>query len=199
MERSPGRVHPRGAKVRAAVLAATLAELAATGYAALTIEAVAQRADVHKTTVYRRWPDREALVIDALTDHVATERPIPDTGTIEGDLRELARSLARLLAKPDDRAVMSVLFSDAARLPEIAQIKRQFYVDRIQRGAPVVARAVERGELPAQVDPEELLKTLIAPLHLRLLATEEPVDEDAADRAVEVTLAAARAGALNRR
>ena len=61
-------VHPRGATVRANVLAATLAELAEAGYAALTVEAVADRAGVHKTTVYRRWRDREALVIDALTD-----------------------------------------------------------------------------------------------------------------------------------
>jgi AcrR family transcriptional regulator len=192
-------VHPRGATVRANVLAATLAELAEAGYAALTVEAVADRAGVHKTTVYRRWRDREALVIDALTDHVATERPIPDTGDIETDLLDLIRSLVRLVNNPADRAGMAVLFSDAARVPEIAQIKRQFYADRFQRAAPVIARAVERGQLPAGIDADELLQTLIAPLHLKLLVTEEAIDQATADRAVAVTLAAARAGALNKR
>jgi AcrR family transcriptional regulator len=191
-------VHPRGATVRANVLAATLAELTDTGYAALTVEAVAERAGVHKTTVYRRWRDRETLVIDALTDHVATERPIPDTGSIETDLLDLVRSLVRLVNDPEQRAAMTVLFSDAARVPEIAQIKRRFYADRFQRAAPAIARAVERGELPAGIDPDELLQTLIAPLHLKLLVTEEPIDETTADRAVAVTLAAARAGALNK-
>lgn len=191
-------VHPRGAAVRANVLAATLAELGDVGYAALSVEAVAERAGVHKTTVYRRWPDRETLVIDALTDHVAAERPIPDTGDIEMDLLDLIRSLVRLVNDPAERARMTVLFSDAARLPEIAQIKRRFYADRLGRAEPVIARAVERGQLPADVDPDELLKTLIAPLHLKLLVTEEPIDDSTADRAVAVTLAAARAGALSR-
>ena len=63
-----GRARPagRGPKVRAAVLAATLAELTETGYAALTVDNVARRAEVHKTTVYRRWKDREGLVADAV-------------------------------------------------------------------------------------------------------------------------------------
>jgi AcrR family transcriptional regulator len=192
-------VHPRGATVRANVLAATLAELADVGYAELAMEAVADRAGVHKTTVYRRWRDRETLVIDALTEHVAAERPIPDTGGIETDLLDLISSLVRLVNNPAERAGMTVLFSDAARVPDIAQIKRRFYADRFGRAAPVIARAVERGELPADIDPDELLKTLIAPLHLRLLVTEEPIDETTAERAVAVTLAAARAGALNKR
>src|SRR6266496_6224804 len=82
----------RGPKVRAAVLAATLAELAGTGYAALTVENVARRAGVHKTTIYRRWKDRESLVTDAMTELAATQVPFPDTGDIDTDLRRLARS-----------------------------------------------------------------------------------------------------------
>src|SRR5580693_3020763 len=101
----------RGPKVRRAVLAATLAELSETGYAALTVEAVARRAGVHKTTVYRRWPEREALVIDALTDHVAAEVPVPDTGSIDTDLRELARSRVRAMLTPDEQSWMMAVFT----------------------------------------------------------------------------------------
>src|SRR5437879_1266577 len=70
--RPPGR----GPKVRAAVLAATLDELEETGYAGLTIDSIARRAGVHKTTVYRRWPDRESLVADVVGEHIAMDFPI---------------------------------------------------------------------------------------------------------------------------
>ncbi|EIV94611.1 TetR/AcrR family transcriptional regulator [Frankia sp. QA3] len=183
--------------MRAAVLAAAMAELAEVGYSALTMDGVAQRAGVHKTTVYRRWPDRDALLVDALTDHAATQTPIPDTGTLESDLRELARSIvALLISSPADRAWIAAMSSDAARLPEMAAVKRRFYADRFRRAEPVVDRAVARGELPADVDPPELLKTLIAPIYLRFLVTGEPVDDAVAEHAARVTVAAARAGVL---
>ena len=91
---SAARVQPpgRGPKVRAAVLAATLAELADTGYAALTIENIARRAGVHKTTIYRRWTDRESLVADVLGERIALGFPIPDTGSVQDDLRQLAQA-----------------------------------------------------------------------------------------------------------
>jgi AcrR family transcriptional regulator len=182
--------------VRAAVLAATLAELAERGSAALTVDGVARRAGVHKTTVYRRWKDRESLVVDALTDHIAVEVPVPDTGTVEADLRELARAIVRWLTSPGGQAVLAAVLSDTLRAPEIDEVKRRFFEDRFGRAEPVVTRAIARGELPPGTDPVELVKALIAPIYLRLLITAEPVDERTADRAAQVTLAAARAGAL---
>jgi AcrR family transcriptional regulator len=191
----PGR--RRGPKVRAAVLAATLAELAEQGYANLTVDNVARRAGVHKTTVYRRWKDRERLVADALTDHVAAAMPIPDTGSIDADLRQWARSLVRWLTSPTGRAVVATAMSDATRAPDIANVKRRFFDDRFRRALPVVTRAITRGELPAHVDPAELIKTLVAPIYLRLLITAEPIDQTTADHAARIALAAARAGALS--
>jgi AcrR family transcriptional regulator len=197
----PDQPHPvgRGPKVRRAVFAATIAELGEAGYAALTIEAVARRAGVHKTTVYRRWPDREALVLDALTGHAADEVPLPDTGSIETDLRELARSRVRAMLAPDEQPwMMAVFASDAARLPDITRIRRRYAEDRFWRASPVIARAIERGELPADTDPGQVLRTLIAPILLRLLITAEPVDEATADQAAQIALTAAKAGLLNR-
>lgn len=191
----------RGPKVRAAVLAATLAELAEQGYATLTVEAVARRAGVHKTTVYRRWKDPERLVVDALTDHVAAAMPVPDTGSVDADLRQWARSLVEWLTSPTGRAVLAVGMSevsDAARAPEIASIKRRFFDDRFRRALPIATRAIARGELPAHVDPAELIKTLAAPIYLRLLITAEPISQTTADHSARIALAAARAGALSR-
>ncbi|MEU8109757.1 TetR/AcrR family transcriptional regulator [Nonomuraea muscovyensis] len=186
----------RGAKVRAAVHAATLAELVDNGYAALTVEAVAARAGVHKTTVYRRWKDRESLVVDALAGQAAADVPVPDTGSVEGDLRALARSLVAMVTGGSGPALLAAMFSGGAGLPEIAEARQQVFGDRLRRARPVVTRAVERGELPAGTDPGELLRTLAAPIYFRLLMTAEPVDAATADQAVRVALAAARAGAL---
>ncbi|GAA2372636.1 TetR/AcrR family transcriptional regulator [Dactylosporangium salmoneum] len=193
---SAARPVGRGAKVRAAVHAATLAELLDKGYAALSVEDIAQRAGVHKTTVYRRWVDRDSLLVDALADHLATDLPVPNTGAIETDLRALARSLVQMFTSSTGQAILAAMFTGAAHLPEIAAARRHVFDDRLTRGEPVVARAIERGELPRDTDAAELLKTLAAPIYLRLLITAEPVNEATADQAVRVTLAAARAGAL---
>ncbi|MGW4688353.1 TetR/AcrR family transcriptional regulator [Streptomyces sp. NPDC004244] len=186
----------RGSKMRAAVLAATITELTERGYATLTVEGVAQRAGVHKTTIYRNWKTADGLVADALAGHFATEIPIPDTGAVDGDLRALARSLVATMTAPAGRALLAIALSDAMRLPQLAQAKKALFEDRFRRAEPVVTRAVERGELPAGTDPAELLKALVAPVYFRLVFTEEPVDETTADRAVDVALAAAHARAL---
>ncbi|MFJ5731771.1 TetR/AcrR family transcriptional regulator [Streptomyces paradoxus] len=187
----------RGNKMRAAVWAATITELTEKGYAALTVEGVAQRAGVHKTTIYRNWKTSGQLVADALTAHFATDVPIPDTGAVEGDLRALARSLVATMTTPAGRALLATVVSDAARVPALARIKSALFEDRFRRAESVVTRAVERGELPPQTDPGELLRTLAAPIYFRLVCTDEPVDGTTADRAVDVTLAAAHAGALS--
>lgn len=190
------RTAGRGPRMHAAVLAATLDELTEAGYAALTVERVAQRAGVHKTTVYRRWKDRAALVVDALAGHVAVDIPMPDTGSIDGDLRELARSLVAWLSGPTGRAVEAALSSDASRLPEIAGARARVFGDRFRRAEPVITRAVARGELPVGTDPSAVVRTLAAPIHFRFLVTGEPLDQAAADQAARITLAAARAGVL---
>ncbi|MEV7523905.1 TetR/AcrR family transcriptional regulator [Streptomyces sp. NPDC091371] len=183
--------------MRAAVLAATITELTESGYAALTVEGVAQRAGVHKTTIYRNWKDPDALVADALAGHFATDIPIPDTGAVDSDLRALARSLVATMTTQAGRALLTTVLSDAVRLPRLAEAKHALFDDRFRRAEPVVTRAIERGELPADIDPAELLKTLAAPIYFRLVFTGEPVDEATVDRAVHVALAAAHAGVLS--
>lgn len=188
--RPPGR----GRRLRTAVLAAALAELADVGYAALSMDNVARRAGVHKTSVYRHWKDREALVLDALTTNVAGELSIPDTGAIETDLREFARGLVAWLTSPVGKAVVQATVSDASRVAEIADLQRRFYTDRLRRDEVIIRRAIDRGEIPTDTDPAEAIKALISPIYLRFLITAEPIDSATADRAAELALAGARAG-----
>ncbi|MET8871860.1 TetR/AcrR family transcriptional regulator [Nocardia sp. NPDC004278] len=175
------------------MLAATVVELSERGYSAFTVDNVAQRAGVHKTTVYRRWPDRDALIADALADSVAAEIPIPDTGSVEDDLRALARSLVGWINSPSGRAVLAVMLPSAG-LPSPPDATRHVFRDRIRRALPVVARAITRGEIPSGTDAAEVIKTLVAPIYLRVLITGESVDDTTADAAAALSLTAARAG-----
>lgn len=184
----------RGPKVRAAVLAATVVELSEHGYAAFTIENVARRTGVHKTTVYRRWPDRDTLIAEALSESVATQIPIPDTGSIDDDLPTLARGLVAWITSPAGRAVLAVLPIGPAGEPTPSDPVRHVFRDRIRRTLPLVTRAVARGELPAHTDAAELIKALVAPIYLSVLITGETVDDRTAERAAAVALTAARAG-----
>jgi AcrR family transcriptional regulator len=192
------RLGGRGPKVRTAVLAATLAELADKGYAALTIDNIARRAGIHKTTIYRRWKDRESLVADVLGEHIAMDFPIPDTGSVETDLRELARLLVGWVTSPTGRMIFAAVYSDAARIPGISDVRRDLFDDSPRRAAPVIARAVEQGELPRGTDAAAVMRALVAPIYFRLEVTGEPVDEAAADQAAQIALAAARAGIFRR-
>lgn len=189
----------RGAKMRTAVYTATLDELVDKGYTELSVENIALRAGVHKTTIYRTWGTLENLVLEAITSRNESEVPIPDTGSVETDLAALATQVVGMLDERGGRVLLSALLSDAVRVPRIGETLREIFADRFRRGAPVVLRAIERGELPADTEPVEVLKTLIAPIYLRLAITGEPIDVAVAKQAARIALAAAKAGLLGAR
>ncbi len=172
MTSTPQRPGGRSARVREAVLAATAAELSERGFAAMTIENIAARSGVHKTTIYRRWSTLSQLVADAAIEVSATTVPIPDTGSIESDLREMARSIVALVTSESGGALVAALFSDAVRTPEVARLKREFYSARYELADIVVRRAVERGEISEKVSAADLLAAVAAPIYYRLLVAD---------------------------
>jgi AcrR family transcriptional regulator len=180
----------RSARVKTAVLASVLEELIESGYAGLTIERVAARAGVHKATVYRRWPDKEDLVADALLAQTGQTVPMPDTGSVRDDLRLLAYAVIANITSAQGEGLVRTLVSDAARVPAIAGAARIFWTERFSLAAALVRRGIERGELPPHVDPDFLIESLIAPLYLRLLVTTQPLTNAYADRVVDSVLAA---------
>jgi AcrR family transcriptional regulator len=178
--------------VRAAVLEATLAEVAEHGFGGLSIDSVASRAGVHKTTVYRRWPTRSALVVDALLDRSRVRVPIPDTGSVQRDLRELTHSIVANLNSPVGGGVARALVAESDRTPEMRDAALEFWRNRFALVADVIARGVDRGELPAHTDPDFLIEAIIGPLYLRLLVTRGRLDNAYANRVVDFALAAAK-------
>jgi AcrR family transcriptional regulator len=172
------RVGGRSARVRRNVLDATLVELAESGYGGLSVEAVARRAGVHKTTVYRQWPDRERL----------EELPLPDTGDLEADLRALAMAVAEQISHPRTTAVIRALIAAGPQLPAFGDTARSFWAARFALTGAVIRRAIERGELPPDTDVPMVLESLIAPLYLRLLVTGGELSERFVVRSVDLLL-----------
>jgi AcrR family transcriptional regulator len=196
---APGTVRPGGrtSRVRSAVLDATLWLLADLGYAELSIERIAERSGVNKTTIYRRWQTKEAVLAAAIDDVAAEVFPIPATGSIDEDLRTFGRGLVDFLTNDSPRVagVVRALFSDAAREPLVAELKRNLFASRYQDAASMVDAAIERGELAADVDVREFVGLVMAPIYYRRLVTEEPLDYAVANQAAATALIAVRAGA----
>jgi len=185
----------RSARVKAAVLASVLDDLVELGYPNLTYERVAARAGVHKATVYRRWPTKQQLVADALLAQTGRTVPMPDTGSVRGDLRALTRAVVANITSPQGEGLLRALVSDAARTPEITVAARTFWAERFALATTLVRRGIDRGELPPTTDPDFLIETLIAPLYLRLLITRQPLTPDYADRIVDWAIATTHAAA----
>ncbi|MCK7623280.1 TetR/AcrR family transcriptional regulator [Streptomyces sp. RS10V-4] len=193
---APGETRPGGrtARTRRAVLAALSAELAEHGFAALTMERVAQRSGVHLATLYRRWRSTDKLVCELLTE-LSGDVPLPDTGTLPGDLRALARAIGRFYGDARTRGLIEAVVAAAARDPQAATALRDFFDERLELAGALVRRAVARGELPADTDPKAVLSALGAPFSYRILIARRPVDPGLAESTATAVLAAAEAGA----
>ncbi|MGW0774963.1 TetR/AcrR family transcriptional regulator C-terminal ligand-binding domain-containing protein [Streptomyces sp. NPDC002835] len=196
----PGTVRPGGrtARVRAAVLQAAGDCLAERGFVHLDLGDVARRAEVGKTTVYRRWGTVTGLVADLLTDMAEQSLPRTETGSLLGDLKANARLVQRTLADPRQGALFKAMIAAATCEPRTAEALHHFYDIRVKEWAPCVQQAVDRGELPEDTDTHEVIRAVSAPLYYRLLTSGDPLDEAAADRAAEAAATAARAGAYLR-
>lgn len=187
-ERRPGG---RAARVQASVLQATAELLTEIGYDALSIEAVAARAGVHKTTVYRRWPTKADLVGHTFRTHSEQNVPIPDSGSLAGDLQALARSVvANIGSDAGGRRARSIVAA-AATSDELSAGMHEFWGERIEASSALIARAIERGELADDTDPNLIVETLIGPLWVRLLLTGEPLTNDLADHVAHLVAAGA--------
>jgi AcrR family transcriptional regulator len=175
--------------VREAAIAATLAELAERGYSALSLERVAQRAGVNKTTLYRRWGTREELVLDAMLERAGEHISVPDTGSLRRDLLELARTAAANAATPEVSAMARAVASEAPHDSRLAAANRRFWGERLALDAAIVERAIERGEVAEGTDPRRVIESVLGPIHLRLLLTGEPVDRAFLEGVVDVVVA----------
>ena len=184
----------RTARVREAVLRAAGDALVERGFAELDLADIARRAEVGKTTVYRRWGTVPALVADLLTEMAEHSMPRTDTGTLLGDLQANARLVLHTVTDARQGRLFRAIIAAAQADSRTAEALHRFYDIRIGEWAPCVEQAIGRGEIPAGTDPREVIRAVSAPLYYRLLVSGDALDEVTAARAARAAATAAEAG-----
>ena len=166
---------PRSEEARRKALAAVADLISERGVSSLSIEEVAARSGVAKTTIYRHWPERASLIVDTVRstfEHVGT----PDTGSLRTDLQTFFEGLWRADLSGRNARLMPCLIEAASRDAEIATLIDRLGVERSQPILLMVARAQERGELPADLDPELVVTAIVGPIVFRKLIQRRTVD-----------------------
>ena len=176
----PRRRTPAGAAVlredvTEAIRAAVFEELAAVGYARMSIEGIARRAGVGKTAVYRRWRSKLHLVLDVVSAIAVLGLPTPDTGSLEGDLRLLYEVTSRALRHPVASQIIPDLQAEAARNPEIAEAMQKTLREG-QEGVAlkIIVAAAQRGEINGELDEDLALDLISGPLYWRSVVIRSP-------------------------
>ena len=189
-ETAPRRGRPRSEKARLAILKAAAELLLVQGLSAVSMDAVAERAGVSKATIYRWWPTKETLALDALFNEWAAARPpARDTGSLRGDLLSLLRPWARLASSRPYGRVIAALITEAQMDPAFAaEYRTRFVEPRREQGREVFRRATARGEIPADTKVEVALDMLYGPLYHRLLHGHAPLDDQFVDDIVDMAL-----------
>lgn len=170
-----GRGRPRSEQADQAILDATLRMLGTQGVAGTTIEGVAAEAGVGKTTIYRRWPTKTALILAAISNIVPPGDP-PDTGTMAGDMAALAETQRRRLAGSNLSGIVPRVLAESMGDPEL----HQDFVDRVvgpfrDMLRLFIERGIERGELRPDLEVEPLVDLLHAiPIYRILMSRGDP-------------------------
>jgi len=196
-QKSRRRPGGRSARVRESVRRATLELLAEEGFGAITLPAVARRAGVNKTTVYRRWSSPLELVQEALAGFEALALPEIDTGSWEGDLEAFARARLRLIRDPLAAGILRAVIATGPPDATLAEWVERFWRPREREWRSPVERAIERGELSASARDVPLIELVAGPLLLSHLATRRPPSRKAI--AAQVATVAAGVKALHGR
>jgi AcrR family transcriptional regulator len=179
-----------------AIRNAVMNELAEVGYGRLSIEAVARRAGVGKTAIYRRWSNKLEMVLEIVSDVAGRVVPLPDTGTFAGDLQLLMMIVSKALQHRIASQIIPDLMAEASRNPKIAEtLQRALRTHQIAVGDKLVGQAVARGELPPEADPELAVDLILGPLYWRLAVARNPLSDDYLEKLTAAVMAALRAGA----
>ena len=184
----PGR--PRSEQAKAAILHAAAELLLERGLEAVSMDAVAQHAAVSKATIYRWWPTKEALALDALYAEWSDHGPdAPDTGSLRGDLLALLRPWARRIRSGPHASVIGTFITKANRDPRFAaEYLERLVTPRRDVAKKVFKRAAERGEIPPRVRVEVALDLLYGALYHRLLHGHLPLSDRFVTEVVDMTL-----------
>ncbi|GAA3438112.1 TetR/AcrR family transcriptional regulator [Kutzneria kofuensis] len=185
-----GNRYGRSERARQAVLEAADDLLVEHGFAGLTIEKIAARAGVAKQTIYRWWPSKVDILLDAFGDDLAEDLTPVDHGSLATDLREYLAALADFLTNSDAGAVYRALVGQAQHDPQLAaRLRDDHLAVQYARDRLPFERAIARHELPEDMDIDLAAQRLVAVVHYRVLVTGEPVPREFTDALVDAFIA----------
>lgn len=179
MQRPGGRTH----RTREAVLAAAYGVVASQGYSGLTVDAIAERSGVHKTTIYRRWKTADDVLFDAVVARADDAIPLEQSGDALADLRSMAMSVAENLSDPISGAVAAAALSRPGN-DRLAQLSERFWAQRLDAASAIVAAGQAEGAIDANLDPRVVIERIVGPIWFRVMVLREPVDEAFIDAVV---------------
>jgi|ERR1700728_387387 len=189
-KRAPGR--PRSEQARLSILRSTLKLLGKSGFSDLTMEGVAEHADVGKATVYRWWPNKAALVADAFAGSTIQNLHFPDTGSLRTDMSQQMRQLVKIFLSRRGRIVSAILSAGQSDRAVIAAFRERFLKPRRREAYATLRRGIARGELRKDVDMDLLLDSLYGPIYMRFLIRHDKLTPDFVDGLCEMVLSGAR-------
>ena len=183
------RGRPRSQEADRAILTAAAELLAERGLAAMSIEEVAARAGVGKTTIYRRWPSKGLLALDAFVAAFREQQVLPDTGTLRGDLVAALRTWVRAVTTTSMGPMLTGLIAEAQHDRELREAWRDRVLEPLRSQHRIMLdRAIARGEIPASVDREVVLDLFFGAAQHRLLLGHLPLTDDFIREVVDVIL-----------
>jgi len=189
MDHQPCTEDPRVRRTRALVHEATLDLLADVGFQGISIDCVAQRAGVARTTIYRNWSSKAELVVDAF-GALSSTHEIEPTGDTRADLLALMGHLAGELPEARWASVMASLVAAAEHDPELAAEKKKLIAERQRPLRSILKQAIESGYLSPSTDSDVAMSMLVGPLFYRRLVTGEPLDDAFVTHVVDGVVAA---------
>jgi AcrR family transcriptional regulator len=189
-ERRGGRPKGGSDAIVRAVLEATLRQLGDRGFYGVSVDEIAKTAGVNKTSVYRRWPSRGALVLAALQTLRDQEPPPPQTGSLREDLIAMLSAKVAIVGTRSGRKILRALI--AFEDEEVARVARALRKLRYRVPIAVIHHAIARGELPAGTDPSLLAEVVLAPMYYRIIVLNQPVTRRYIERVVDQVLAGAQ-------
>ena len=174
-KRLPGR--PRSEQARQAIFRSTLTLLQHTTYPELSIEAIAAGAGVGKATVYRWWPNKGALVVDAFASSTEPQLHFPDTGSVYRDVALQMNQVVGLFRSRRGRIVAELLGAGQSDPKLLEAFRERFLRPRRQEAYKTLRRGIERGELPANLDLDLVLDTLYGAIYMRFLIRHDELSQ----------------------
>ncbi|MDD9265781.1 TetR/AcrR family transcriptional regulator [Paenibacillus sp. GCM10023248] len=182
------RGRPRNMETQSSILAASYALLLESGFGAVTVEKIAERAQVSKATIYKWWPNKAAVVMDGFLSAATARLPVPDTGSAFQDILEHAKNMARFMISREGSIFLQIIGEGQVDSALAEAFRTRYIQPRRLEVRTIMNRGLQRGELENHLDIALYTDLIYGPIFYRLLVTGDPIDDNYVEQLVTQVL-----------